>query len=160
MRKLVAAALSAMLAVASVVPIYAQETRQTTITVSIDPEYTVTIPASTSIASGVTESSIGTVALEGARLEPDKSVQVSVDASGKLKNSRDSTKTIPYKLMNGNSEFKSASYSASGNNTPLTLSIRIKQYGKTASRNTYTCLKNLITAVFTILNLRTCNCSV
>ena len=65
MRKLVAAALSAMLAVASVVPICAQETRQTTITVSIDPEYTVTIPASTSIASGVTESSIGTVALEG-----------------------------------------------------------------------------------------------
>lgn len=123
MRKLVAAALSAMLVVASVVPICAQETRQTTITVSIDPEYTVTIPASTSITSGVTESSIGAVTLEGARLEPDKSVQVSVDASGKLKNSKDLTKTIPYKLMNGNSEFKSASYSASGNNTPLTLSI-------------------------------------
>ena len=55
-------------------------------------------------------------------------MQVSVDASGKLKNSRDSTKTIPYKLMNGNNEFTSASYLASGNSTPLTVSINKSEW--------------------------------
>lgn len=128
MRKFSAVALGAMLIIGSVIPVCAQETRQTTINVSIDPTYTVTIPASTTIASGIAESSIGNVTLDNARLEPDKSIWVSADASGKLKNSKDSSKTISYKLMNGNSEFTSASYLASGNSTPLTVSINKSEW--------------------------------
>ena len=126
MRKFSAVALGAMLIIGSVIPVCAQEKRQTTITVSIDPTYTVTIPASTTIASGTAESSIGT--LDNARLEPDKSIWVSADASGELKNSKDSSKTISYKLMNGNNEFTSASYLASGNSTPLTVSINKSEW--------------------------------
>ena len=51
MRKFSAVALGAMLIIGSVIPVCAQETRQTTINVSIDSTYTVTIPASTTIAS-------------------------------------------------------------------------------------------------------------
>ena len=121
MRKFSAVALGAMLIIGSVIPVCAQETRQTTINVSIDPTYT-------TIASGTAESSIGNVTLDNARLEPDKSIWVSADASGKLKNSKDSSKTISYKLMNGNSEFTSASYLASGNSTPLTVSINKSEW--------------------------------
>ena len=128
MRKFSAVALGAMLIIGSVIPVCVQETRQTTINVSIDPTYTVTIPASTTIASGTAESSIGNVTLDNARLEPDKSIWVSADTSGKLKNSKDSSKTISYKLMNGNSEFTSASYLASGNSTPLTVSINKSEW--------------------------------
>ena len=124
MRKFSAVALGAMLIIGSVIPVCAQETRQTTINVSIDPTYTVTIPASTTIASGTAESSIGNVTLDNARLEPDKSIWVSADASGELKNSKDSSKTISYKLMNGNNEFTSASY----NSTPLTVSINKSEW--------------------------------
>ena len=47
MRKLTAMALSMMFILGSVIPVGAEETqkRQTTISVSIDPVYTVTIPA-------------------------------------------------------------------------------------------------------------------
>ena len=123
MRKLAAVVLSTMLVVTGIMPVSAQESRQTTITVSIDPAYTVTIPASAIISSGNTESGIGRVTLENARLEPGRCVQVSAEASGRLKNSKDSTKTIPYKLMSGDDEFSSASYFTSGSNTQLALSI-------------------------------------
>lgn len=128
MRKFTAIALGAMLIIGSVIPVCAQETRQTTINVSIDPAYTVTIPASTTISSGTEESSIGNIMLDSARLEPDKSVWVSADASGKLKNSKDSSKTISYNLMNGNSVFTSASYIESGSSTPLTVSINKSEW--------------------------------
>ena len=47
MRKLTAMALSMMFILGSIIPVGAEETqtRQTTISVSIDPVYTVTIPA-------------------------------------------------------------------------------------------------------------------
>ncbi len=123
MKKLASIALGMMLAAASVVPICAQETRNTTINVSIDPTYTVTIPANTTIASGEAECSIGEIALVDARLEPDMGVWVSAETSGRLKNSKDASKTIAYKLMNGNEEFRSAGYIVSGSNTQLTVAI-------------------------------------
>ena len=54
MRKLTAMALSMMFILGSVIPVGAEETqiRQTTISVSIDPVYTVTIPANTTIERG------------------------------------------------------------------------------------------------------------
>ena len=69
------------------------QTRQSTISVSIDPVYTVTIPANTTIERGEQSVKLGSVSLDNARLEPDKNVNVSVSASGKLKNSKDESKT-------------------------------------------------------------------
>ena len=96
MRKLTAMALSMMFVLGSVIPVGAEETqiRQTTISVSIDPVYTVTIPANTTIERGEQSVKLGSVSLDNARLEPDKTVNVSVSASGKLKNSKNESKTL------------------------------------------------------------------
>ena len=105
MRKLTAMALSMMFILGSVIPVGAEETqiRQTKISVSIDPVY---------------------------RLEPDKTVNVSVSASGKLKNSKDESKTIAYKIRDGNKECSTATYAESGNSTNLTLSIDKSEWDK------------------------------
>ena len=132
MRKLTAMALSMMFVLGSVIPVGAEETqtRQTTISVSIDPVYTVTIPANTTIERGEQSVKLGSVSLDNARLEPDKTVNVSVSASGKLKNSKDESKTIAYKIMDGNKEFSIATYAESGNSTNLTLSIDKSEWDK------------------------------
>ena len=128
MRKLTAMALSMMFILGSVIPVGAEETqiRQTKISVSIDPVYTVTIPANTTIERGEQSVKLGSVSLDNARLEPDKTV----NASGKLKNSKDESKTIAYKIMDGNKEFSTATYAESGNSTNLTLSIDKSEWDK------------------------------
>ena len=132
MRKLTAMALSMMFILGSVIPVGAEETqiRQTTISVSIDPVYTVTIPANTTIERGEQSVKLGSVSLDNARLEPDKTVNVSVSASGKLKNSKNESNTIAYKIMDGNKEFSIATYAESGNSTNLTLSIDKSEWDK------------------------------
>ena len=82
MRKLTAMALSMMFILGSIIPVGAEETqtRQSTISVSIDPVYTVTIPANTTIERGEQSVKLGSVSLDNARLEPDKNVNVSVSA--------------------------------------------------------------------------------
>ena len=130
MRKLTAMALSMMFILGSIIPVGAEETqtRQTKISVSIDPVYTVTIPANTTIERGEQSVKLGSVSLDNARLEPDKNVNVSVSASGKLKNSKDESKTIAYKIMDGKREF--STYAESGNSTNLTLSIDKSEWDK------------------------------
>lgn len=132
MRKLTAMALSMMFILGSIIPVGAEETqtRQSTISVSIDPVYTVTIPANTTIERGEQSVKLGSVSLDNARLEPDKNVNVSVSASGKLKNSKDESKIIAYKIMDGNKEFSTATYAESGNSTNLTLSIDKSEWDK------------------------------
>lgn len=133
MRKLTAMALSMMFILGSIIPVGAEETqiRQSTISVSIDPVYTVTIPANTTIEKrGEQSVKLGSVSLDNARLEPDKTVNVSVSASGKLKNSKNESKTIAYKIMDGNKEFSIATYAESGNSTNLTLSIDKSEWDK------------------------------
>ena len=73
MRKLTAMALSMMFILGSVIPVGAEETqiRQTKISLSIDPVYTVTIPANTTIERGEQSVKLGSVSLDNARLEPD-----------------------------------------------------------------------------------------
>ena len=124
MRKLTAMALSMMFILGSIIPVGAEETqtRQSTISVSIDPVYTVTIPANTTIERGEQSVKLGSVSLDNAN--------VSVSASGKLKNSKDESKTIAYKIMDGNKEFSTATYAESGNSTNLTLSIDKSEWDK------------------------------
>jgi len=118
MRKLTAMALSMMFILGSVIPVGAEETqiRQTKISVSIE--------------RGEQSVKLGSVSLDNARLEPDKTVNVSVSASGKLKNSKNESKTIAYKIMDGNKEFSIATYAESGNSTNLTLSIDKSEWDK------------------------------
>lgn len=146
MRKFTAVLLSTMFVLGSFTSVMAQDsdTKQTTISISVDPTYMVTISANTTIKSGEQSSSLGKITIENVRLEPDKNVNVSVDASGKLKNTKDTSKTIPYKLMNGDKEFKSASYTENSDNTMLTLLIDKSDWDK-AYAGTYT-----DTLVFTI----------
>ena len=146
MRKFTAVLLSTMFVLGSFTSVMAQDsgTKQTTISVSVDPTYMVTIPANTTIKSGEQCWSLGKITIENVRLEPDKNVNVSVDASGKLKNTKDTSKTIPYKLMNGDKEFKSAYYTENSDNTMLTLLIDKSDWDK-AYAGTYT-----DTLVFTI----------
>lgn len=146
MRKFTAVLLSTMFVLGSFTSVMAQDsdTKQTTISVSVDPTYMVTIPANTTIKSGEQSSSLGKITIENVRLEPDKSVNVAVDASGKLKNTKDTSKTIPYKIMSGDKEFKSASYTENSDNTMLTLLIDKSDWDK-AYAGTYT-----DTLVFTI----------
>ena len=138
MRKFTAVLLSTMFVLGSFTSVMAQDsdTKQTTISVSVDPTYMVTIPANTTIKSGEQSSSLGKITIEN--------VSVAVDASGKLKNTKDTSKTIHYKLMNGDKEFKSASYTENSDNTMLTLLIDKSDWDK-AYAGTYT-----DTLVFTI----------
>ncbi len=57
-----------------------------------------TIPANTTIERGEQSVKLGSVSLDNARLEPDKTVNVSVSASGKLKNSKMRVKQLRIRL--------------------------------------------------------------
>ena len=108
MRKLTAMALSMMFILGSVIPVGAEETqiRQTTISVSIDPVYTVTIPANTTIERGEQSVKLGSVSLDNARLEPDKTVNVSVSASGKGTQTGQKSISSMYAKLKKGSQYK------------------------------------------------------
>ena len=108
MRKLTAMALSMMFILGSVIPVGAEETqiRQTKISVSIDPVYTVTIPANTIIERGEQSVKLGSVSLDNARLEPDKTVNVSVSASGKGTQTGQKSISSMYAKLKKGSQYK------------------------------------------------------
>ena len=108
MRKLTAMELSMMFVLGSVIPVGAEETqtRQTTISVSIDPVYTVTIPANTTIERGEQSVKLGSVSLDNARLEPDKTVNVSVSASGKGTQTGQKSISSMYAKLKKGSQYK------------------------------------------------------
>ena len=89
----------------------------------IDPTYTVTIPANTTVKFDAEDTSFGKIELTKAQFDPDKSVKVVLSASGTLKNAADTNKTLPYKILNGNTEFTSAAYTTAGDSTALTIHI-------------------------------------
>lgn len=98
------------------------KTANTEITTSIAPTYTVTIPANTEITFNATSTDLGAVSLDAAQINPGYAVKVEANA-GELKNKADATKTIPYKLMAGDSEFTSAEYTIAGQATALSIAI-------------------------------------
>ncbi len=131
MKKLLAVALAVVLVMSLSVTAFAAEVNQnstpntsdTTITASIAPTYTVTIPADTGIVFQATSTDFGKIELTAAQLDPNYVVKVSASA-GELKNQADNTKTIPYTLnVKGGAAFTSAEYDADGESTALTLNI-------------------------------------
>lgn len=138
MKKIIALALSVMLVMSLSVTAFAAEVNQdsnpktsnTTITTSIAPTYTVTIPADTNIVFNATSTDFGKVELTTAQLDPNYVVKVSAEA-GELKNKADETKTIPYTLnVKDGAVFTSAEYDDDGESTALTLDITQDNWNK------------------------------
>lgn len=96
---------------------------EVTVKTSIDPTYTVTIPADTTVDFNATSTSFGAVQLDAAQIDPGYVVRVALDVSGTLKNAKDSSKTIPYTVNDESAAFVSADYTAAGQSTPLTIDI-------------------------------------
>lgn len=119
-----------MMATMSVTAFAADETKDTTITASIEPTYTVTIPANTAVTFGNTETDFGAIEVSAARLEPNKCIKVSLTTDGELVNAADSTKVIPYVIKAGDAAFTSATYLAAGEKTELTINITQEDWNK------------------------------
>lgn len=99
------------------------KTADVTVTISIDPTYTVTIPANTNVTFNTLSTTFGSVKLDAARIEPGHAVKVELNASGMLKNQADASKTIAYTINDANGAFTSAQYTTAGEQTPLTIDI-------------------------------------
>ena len=94
------------------------------ITTSINPTYTVTIPANVNVQFNATETAFGAIEVESAQLHPDKCIKVTLDSDGKLENSIDETKVIPYAIKDSEGEeFTFATYLTEGDKTELSIHI-------------------------------------
>ena len=94
------------------------------ITTSIDPTYTVTIPASTTVVFNATETDFGAIEVTASQIHPDKCIKVELTSDGKLENSIDATKVIPYIIKDADgSKFTYATYLTEGDKTELSIHI-------------------------------------
>ncbi len=128
-KKYIAAASAAAVMVSMIsVPAFAVDypggSQDTRISTAIEPTYTVTIPADTTVAFNALSTDFGAVTLESAQIDPGKAVKVELDASGSLKNAADADKTIAYTINTAdNTAFTSASYQTAGDTTALKIDI-------------------------------------
>lgn len=124
MKKYLSFALAAALSAAFCATAFAAEdNRQVTVKTHIDPTYTVTIPANTTVGFKNEDTSFGAIKLTAAQLDPGKSVNVTLKSSGTLKNKNDTSKKLAYTIRSGENAFTSASYKKAGESTALTIHI-------------------------------------
>lgn len=124
MKKLTALVLVIVLSLSLSVTAFAADNRNTTITTSINPTYTVTIPANTNVTFNTLSTSFGAVTLTAAQIDPGYAVKVELNASGTLKNQADATKTIAYTVNDANGDaFTVGTYTTAGDKTDLTIDI-------------------------------------
>ena len=96
----------------------------TTITIDIAPTYTVTIPANTTVAFNATETAFGAIEVTASQIHPNKCIKVELTSDGKLENSIDATKVIPYAIKDSEgAAFTSATYLTEGDKTELSIHI-------------------------------------
>lgn len=140
MKKIIALLSAAtMLSAASTAAFAAEITESTdpkqadvTISTSIAPAYTVSIPVNATVAFDAAETDFGSVTLDSARLAPNKAVEVTITSDFDLNNSTDNTAVIPYTLKatkGTDEEVVAAGYSAKLQNTgdKVDLTINITQ---------------------------------
>lgn len=96
---------------------------QVDVQTSISPTYTVSIPANTTVSFKALSTSFGSVKLDAAQIDPGYAVQVSLTASGTLKNQADPKKTIAYTIKDANGAFTTGQYTTAGDETALTIDI-------------------------------------
>lgn len=137
MRKIIAFVLTACLISSMSLPAFAADINQgsnpktveATLTTTVAPTYTVTIPANINITFNVTSTDFGKIELTKAQLDPGHVVRVSAQTAV-LKNTADETKTIPYALNTNGGAFAAAEYTAAGQSTALTLDITQDDWNK------------------------------
>lgn len=125
MKKLASFALAFALCTASAVSAFAANPTSgaTTIKTSIQPTYTVEIPAQTSIPFNATSTPLASpLGLSKAQLDPNHKVTVTATVNA-LKNDADNTKTIPFTLYEGNTVFTSADFTDTTKKVQLSVHI-------------------------------------
>ena len=129
MKKLVSFALMLALSAALSATAFADDdNRSVEVKTHIDPTYTVTITANTTVTFNAEDTSFGKIELTKAQLDPGKKVNVTLSASGTLKNSKDNRKTLAYQIQDGTTAFTSATYKMAGQSTALTIHIEQKDW--------------------------------
>ena len=131
MKKLFAVILAvALMATLSVTAFAANTTGgSTTITIDIAPTYTVTIPADVNVAFNTTETAFGAIEVTTSQIHPDKCIKVELTSDGKLENSIDATKVIPYAIKDSTgAAFTSATYLTEGDKTELSIHITAEDW--------------------------------
>ena len=126
MKKLFALILTVtMLATMSVTAFAANTTGgDADITTSIEPTYTVTIPANTTVAFNATETAFGKIEVTASQIHPDKQIRVTLTTDGELNNTIDTTKVIPYVIKDASgAAFTTATYLTEGDKTVLSIHI-------------------------------------
>lgn len=112
MKKLTAILLTLIMTMAMTCTVFAAEIteedgtpkrEEVTISASIAPTYTVTIPKDIQVEFNKTSTAFGTIVLDKAQIDPGRVVKVELAASGLLKNKADDTKTIAYAINAGGS---------------------------------------------------------
>ena len=94
------------------------------ITTSIEPTYTVTIPADVNVVFNATETAFGTIEVTASQIHPDKQIRVTLTTDGELNNTIDTTKVIPYVIKDASgAAFKTATYLTEGDKTELSIHI-------------------------------------
>ena len=126
MKKVVAVILTvALMATMSVTAFAANTTGgDADIATSIAPTYTVTIPADVNVAFNATETAFGTIEVTASQIHPDKCIKVELTSDGKLENSIDATKVIPYAIKDSTgAACTAATYLTEGDKTELSVHI-------------------------------------
>ena len=102
MKKIITLALAGAMLTATGITAFAVDfpggSQDTEIKTTVDPTFTVSIPADTTVAFNALTTDFGSVTLDSARLAPKKAVQVTINSDGDLNNSVDNTAVIPYSL--------------------------------------------------------------
>ena len=139
MKKLFAIVLTFALMLSLSVTAFAANTTggEADITTSIAPTYTVTIPADVNVQFNATETAFGTIEVTASQIHPDKCIKVELTSDGKLENSIDATKVIPYAIKDSTgAAFTSATYLTEGDKTELSIHITANDW-KTAYAGEY-----------------------
>ena len=126
MKKVLTFAFAVMLVMSLSVTAFAANTTggEADITTSIDPTYTVTIPADVNVAFNATETAFGTIEVTASQIHPDKCIKVALATDKELNNAIDNTKVIPYAIKDSEgAEFTSATYLTEGDKTELSIHI-------------------------------------
>ena len=83
-----------------------------------------TIPADVNVQFNATETDFGAIEVEASQIHPNKCIKVALTSDGKLENSIDATKVIPYAIKDSTgAAFTSATYLTEGDKTELSIHI-------------------------------------